>query len=141
MRAKAEAALKTDLTAVICIGETLAQREAGETLSVLTRQLADSVPDGACADRTIVAYEPVWAIGTGLTPTLEQIGEAHGHMRTELENRFGREGAGMRLLYGGSVKPNNAAEIFAVDHVDGGLIGGASLKAGDFGAIIAAFGG
>jgi triosephosphate isomerase (TIM) len=138
IRAKAEAAYAAGLTAVICIGETLLQREGGQTLSVCGSQLSGSVPDGATAANTVVAYEPVWAIGTGLTPTLEQIGQVHGFLRGELIRRFPAQADGIRLLYGGSVKPSNAAEIFAVPDVDGALVGGASLKAADFGAIIAA---
>jgi triosephosphate isomerase len=133
---KAKAGHSAGLIAVICIGETEAQRDAGETLPVLTAQLAESVPHDAMAATVIVAYEPVWAIGTGRTPTLEQIGEAHGHIRNELSARFGGQGEAMRLLYGGSVKPGNAKEIFAIAHVNGGLIGGASLKATDFLGII-----
>jgi triosephosphate isomerase (TIM) len=137
IRAKAEAAYAAGLTAVICIGETLSQRESGQTLSVCGSQLAGSVPDGATAANTVIAYEPVWAIGTGLTPTLDQIAEVHGFLRADLMRRFPGRADGVRLLYGGSVKPSNAAEIFAVPDVDGALVGGASLKAADFGAIIA----
>lgn len=139
VRAKTGTALAEDLIAVVCIGETLAEREAGQTLDVVGTQLAGSLPDNATAETVVVAYEPVWAIGTGLTPTLEQIAEVHDFMRAQLEARFGQElGNGIRLLYGGSVKPSNAAEIFAVSNVDGALVGGASLKAADFGAIVAA---
>jgi len=138
VRAKTEAALDAGLIAVVCIGETLAQREAGETLAVCKTQLAGSLPDRCTAANTVVAYEPVWAIGTGKVPTLDQIGEVHGFLRAELVARFGPEGAGMRLLYGGSVKASNAAEIFALPDVDGALVGGASLKAADFSGIIAA---
>jgi len=136
--AKTQAAWEAGLVAIVCVGETEAQRDAGETLAVVGAQLAGSVPDGATADNTVIAYEPVWAIGTGRTPTLAEIAEVHGHLRAELTRRFGQEAAGMRLLYGGSVKPSNAAEIFAVRDVDGALVGGASLKAADFGAIVAA---
>ncbi len=135
---KAVAAYRAGLTAVICVGETEAERDAGETLAVIGEQLSASVPSSAVAANTVIAYEPVWAIGTGRTPTLEQIAEVHGFLRAELVARFGAQGAEMRLLYGGSVKPSNAAEIFAVADVDGALVGGASLKAADFGAIIAA---
>ncbi|MGS4944559.1 triose-phosphate isomerase [Meridianimarinicoccus sp. RP-17] len=138
VRAKTVAAWHAGLVAVVCIGETLAQREAGETLSVNGTQLSGSLPDGVSAANTVVAYEPVWAIGTGLTPTLDQIAEVHDFLRAQLADRFGAEADGVRLLYGGSVKPANAAEIFAVSNVDGALVGGASLKAADFGAIIAA---
>ena len=136
--AKAAAAWAAGLIAVICVGETEAQRDAGKTLDVVGSQLAGSVPQGATAASTVVAYEPVWAIGTGRTPTLAEIAEVHGHIRARLAARFGAEAAGMRILYGGSVKPSNATEIFAVANVDGALVGGASLKAADFGAIIAA---
>ncbi|ETD84731.1 triose-phosphate isomerase [Rhodobacter capsulatus] len=136
--AKAAAARAAGLVAVICVGETEAQRDAGETLALVGAQLAGSVPDGATAANTVIAYEPVWAIGTGRTPTLEQIAEVHDFMRAELVARFGAEGEGMRLLYGGSVKPSNATEIFATSNVDGALVGGASLKAADFGAILSA---
>lgn len=135
VRAKAQAANAADLTAIICVGETEAERERGETLEVLKRQLAGSIPDGATAERTVVAYEPVWAIGTGVTPTIADVAEAHAFMRRELTSRFGSGGGEMRILYGGSVKPSNARDIMAVEHVDGALIGGASLKAEDFLAI------
>ena len=135
VRAKAEAAYAADLTAVICIGETADERKSGQTLDILKRQLAGSVPDGATAERTVIAYEPVWAIGTGLTPTVADVTEAHAFLRAELIKRFGDVGKKMRLLYGGSVKPSNAKELMAVDNVDGALIGGASLKASDFLAI------
>ncbi|MBS0124373.1 triose-phosphate isomerase [Thetidibacter halocola] len=139
VRAKCKAAWEAGLTAVVCIGETLDEREAGATLDVIGEQLAGSVPDGATGHRLVVAYEPVWAIGTGKVPTLDQIAEVHDFIRARLEKRFG-EGAGLsvRILYGGSVKPGNAAEIFAVSNVDGALVGGASLKAADFVPIIAA---
>ena len=135
--AKAGAAYGSALIAVICVGETERERDAGETLKVIGTQLAGSVPDGATAENTVIAYEPVWAIGTGRTPTLDQIAEVHDFIRAELAKRFD-DAEGFRLLYGGSVKPANAAEIFAVSNVDGALVGGASLKAVDFGAIIAA---
>ncbi len=139
VRAKARAAHRAGLSAIVCLGETEAERDSGRTLAVVGRQLAESLPEGAGAANTVVAYEPVWAIGTGRTPTLEQIGEVHAHLRAALAERLA-DGAGMRILYGGSVKPANAADIFAVPDVDGGLIGGASLKAGDFWAIISAYG-
>jgi triosephosphate isomerase len=135
VRAKAEAAYAADLIAVICIGETADERKSGQTLDILKRQLAGSVPDGAKAERTVIAYEPVWAIGTGLTPTTADVAEAHAFLRAELVKRFGAEGKQMRILYGGSVKPSNARELMAVENVDGALIGGASLKAADFLAI------
>ena len=132
VRAKAEAAWRAGLVAVICVGETEMQRDAGDTLAVVGSQLAGSIPDGATAANTVIAYEPVWAIGTGRTPTLEEINDTHDFIRGELTARFGAAGEGMRALYGGSVKPSNAAEIFACANVDGGLVGGASLKAEDF---------
>ncbi|QLF70380.1 triose-phosphate isomerase [Peteryoungia desertarenae] len=135
VRAKAEAAFAADLTAIVCIGETADERKSGQTLDILKRQLAGSVPDGATAENTVIAYEPVWAIGTGLTPTTADVAEAHAFMRDELVKRFGDEGKRMRILYGGSVKPGNAKELMAVANVDGALIGGASLKASDFLAI------
>lgn len=137
--AKARAAHRAGLCAIVCVGETEAQRDAGQALDVIGTQLAGSVPDCATATNTVVAYEPVWAIGTGRTPTPEQIAEVHAAMRQALVARFG-DGAQFRLLYGGSVKPSNAAQIFAVDHVDGALVGGASLKAADFAPIVAALG-
>ncbi|QMU57448.1 MAG: triose-phosphate isomerase [Boseongicola sp.] len=140
IRAKSEAAWRAGLTAVICIGETLEEREAGQTLDIVGGQLQGSLPNGATAANTVVAYEPVWAIGTGKVPTLEEIGAVHDDIRRRLMARFGSEGEGMRILYGGSVKPSNATEIFAVSNVDGALVGGASLKAADFGGIITALG-
>lgn len=136
--AKSEAAYANNLTAVICIGESLEEREAGKTLDVIGTQLAGSTPDAATGANTVIAYEPVWAIGTGKVPTLEQIAEVHDFMRNQLVERFGEAGNAFRLLYGGSVKPSNATEIFAVSNVDGALVGGASLKASDFNAIITA---
>jgi triosephosphate isomerase len=130
--AKARAAHAAGLIAIICLGETEAERDAGQTLDVVLRQLAESVPEGATAANTVIAYEPVWAIGTGRTPTLEQISEVHDALRANLPD------SAISLLYGGSVKPGNAAEIFAIANVDGALVGGASLKAADFGAIVAA---
>jgi triosephosphate isomerase len=139
VRAKANAAYAADLIAIICIGETAEQRKFGQTLDVLKRQLDGSLPDEAIAANTVIAYEPVWAIGTGLTPTVEDVREAHAFMREELVKRFGGEGRGMRILYGGSVKPSNASELMAIENVDGALIGGASLKASDFLSIYAAY--
>ena len=138
VNAKAKAAYDAGLIAVICIGETLDQRDAGETLDVLGRQLAGSVPATANSENTVIAYEPVWAIGTGLVPTTEQIAQAHEFMRTTLLVSHGSTGQDMRLLYGGSVKGSNANDIFAVANVDGALVGGASLTAADFGPIITA---
>ena len=138
IKAKAEAALAADLIAIVCLGETEAQRDAGETLALCGNQLHGSIPAGATAANVVIAYEPVWAIGTGRTPTLDQIAEVHAFLRAELVRALGEDGHGVRILYGGSVKPSNAAEIFAVKDVDGALVGGASLKAVDFGAIVAA---
>ncbi|RJE79919.1 triose-phosphate isomerase [Paracoccus sp. JM45] len=135
--AKAITAHQAGLVTVICIGETESQRDSGETLQVIATQLAGSVPDCATADNTVIAYEPVWAIGTGRTPTEDQIAEVHALLRDELGARF-TDGANMSLLYGGSVKAANATQIFAIPHVDGALVGGASLKADDFAPIIAA---
>ena len=137
VKAKAAAATAAGLAPVICVGETLAQREAGRTLDIVGRQLAGSLPDGP-ARALVIAYEPVWAIGTGKVPTMVEIAEVHAVLRARLTDRFGTEAAGIRLLYGGSVKPGNAAAIFAVPHVDGALVGGASLKAADFAPIVAA---
>ncbi|MDF1873083.1 triose-phosphate isomerase [Vannielia sp.] len=139
VRAKANAALSAGLTCVICCGESEAERDASNTLDIIGGQLSGSVPDGVTGHNLVVAYEPIWAIGTGRTPTLNQIGEVHDFIRARLERRFG-EGIGrsVRLLYGGSVKPDNAEEIFNVSNVDGALVGGASLKASDFSAIITA---
>ncbi len=139
VRAKTSAALAHGLVPIVCIGETLEERESGSTLSVISAQLTGSLPDDAAPDQLIIAYEPIWAIGTGLTPTTDQIAEAHAHMRAELGKRFGPDEADkFRLLYGGSVKPANAADIFAVADVDGALVGGASLQASDFSPIISA---
>jgi triosephosphate isomerase len=136
---KTEAAWRAELLAIVCVGESEAERDAGQTLDRVAEQLAGSIPDGATAKRLAIAYEPIWAIGTGRTPTLEQIAEVHAHIRAVLTRRFGASvGGGVRLLYGGSVKPGNAAEIFGVANVDGALVGGASLVAADFAAIIAA---
>jgi triosephosphate isomerase len=140
VRAKAEAAWRAGLRAIICVGETLEEREAGRTIDVVGGQIAGSVPDGATSENTVVAYEPVWAIGTGKVPTLEEIGAVHDDLRARLVDRFGVGASEIRLLYGGSVKPSNAGEIFGVSNVDGALVGGASLKAEDFGGIIAALG-
>lgn len=138
VRAKALAAWRAGLVAIVCIGEAEGQRRAGLTLDVIGRQLANSLPDGATATNTVVAYEPVWAIGTGLTPTLDQVREVHAAIRAALTARFGPQGAQMRVLYGGSVKPSNARELLSIDGVNGALVGGASLKAQDFLGIIAA---
>ena len=132
VRAKAEAAWQAGLVAIVCVGETRAEREAGETLAVLSRQLAGSVPEGADAKTMIVAYEPVWAIGTGLTPSPDDVAVAHAHIRAELRRIIGEAASTTRILYGGSVKPSNAVELLGIDNVDGALVGGASLKAADF---------
>ncbi len=132
---KARAAWAAGLTAIICVGETELERDAGAALSIVAGQIDGSVPQGATAANTVVAYEPIWAIGTGRTPTLTEIAEVHDSIRAQLSNRFGADGAQMRILYGGSMKPDNAAEILAIPNVDGGLVGGASLKAADFLAI------
>ena len=138
VRSKAEAAWRAKLIAIVCVGETQAERDAGQALDVVGRQLAESVPGGATAANLVVAYEPVWAIGTGRTPTTKDVEEVHGFIRSKLNERFSQEGSGVRILYGGSVKPSNAAELMAVANVDGALVGGASLKAVDFLAIAAA---
>ncbi len=135
VRHKAEAAWRAGLTAIVCIGETRQQRDSGQTLQICRGQLNGSLPDRARADNLVVAYEPVWAIGTGLTPTAEDVEQIHRFIRDFLTGRFNGEGAMMRILYGGSVKPSNARELMAVPNVNGALIGGASLKAADFLAI------
>ncbi len=135
--AKTLAALRAGLEPIICVGETLAEREAARTLEIVTGQVRGSLPPELVGKAFAVAYEPVWAIGTGLTPTLAQIEEVHVAIRAVLVERFGAEGAGVPILYGGSVKPSNAAEILAVKDVGGALVGGASLKAEDFLGIIA----
>jgi triosephosphate isomerase len=133
VKAKAEAALAAGLKPIICIGETLEQRDAGQTLEVNRGQLHGSLPDGTSAAKVVVAYEPVWAIGTGRTATPEQAQEVHAMIRAELVARLGEsEGNALRILYGGSMNPNNAAELLVQPDIDGGLIGGASLKADDF---------
>lgn len=139
VRAKAEAAWRAGLVAIICIGETRAEREAGRTLDVLTRQLQGSVPPVATSANTVIAYEPVWAIGTGLTPSAADVAEAHAHIRRTLAGLLGDHAERMRILYGGSVKPSNARELLGVANVDGALVGGASLKAADFLGIAEAY--
>jgi len=137
--AKVAAAHGAGLIVIVCIGETETQRDAGQTLDVLSAQLEGSLPPaGLTGANTVVAYEPVWAIGTGRTPTNEEIAAVHSHIRTCLQQRVGSAADQIRLLYGGSMKPENAASILAIGNVDGGLIGGASLKASDFCAIAAA---
>src|SRR5262245_12927037 len=132
VRGKALAARRAGLLAIACVGETRAERDDGRALAVVGGQLDGSLPDGATAENLVVAYEPVWAIGTGLTPTPADVAEMHGFIRERLAARFGTAGEGMRILYGGSVKPSNAKELLAVDNVNGALVGGASLKAEDF---------
>ncbi len=139
VKAKAEAAWRAGLTAIVCVGEQRAEREAGKTLQVVGEQLAGSLPDGATADNLVVAYEPVWAIGTGLTPTPADVAEVHAFIRKTLTDRFHDRGAGVRILYGGSVKPSNAGELLTIAHVNGALVGGASLKAEDFLGIAAVY--
>ncbi|MGV6848141.1 MAG: triose-phosphate isomerase [Marinibacterium sp.] len=141
VKAKAEAAIAAGLTAIVCVGEDLAQRDAGTTLDVIAGQLAGSLPGGASGETLVIAYEPVWAIGTGRVATPDQIAEVHAALRAGLIQHLGTDtGNAIRLLYGGSVKAGNAAEIFAVTDVDGALVGGASLTAADFAPIVAAAG-
>jgi triosephosphate isomerase (TIM) len=135
VRQKAEAVWRAGLTAIVCIGETQHQRDAGQTLDICRGQLNVSLPDGTRSDNLVVAYEPVWAIGTGLTPTVGDVEQIHRFIRDLLIGRFNGEGARIRILYGGSVKPSNAGELMAVANVNGALVGGASLKAADFLAI------
>jgi triosephosphate isomerase len=137
VRQKTEAVWRAGLTAIVCIGETQHQRDAGQALDICRGQLDLSLPDQARADNLVVAYEPVWAIGTGLTPTVGDVQQIHKFIRDFLIARFNGEGARTRILYGGSVKPSNAAELMAVENVNGALVGGASLKAADFLAIAA----
>jgi triosephosphate isomerase len=141
VRAKALAARRAGLMAVVCVGESRDERVAGRTLDVVGAQIAGSLPDGTAAQTLVVAYEPVWAIGTGLTPTPADVAEVHGFIRGKLVERFGAAGEGMRILYGGSVKPSNAKELMGVADVDGALVGGASLKANEFLAIAGVYGG
>jgi triosephosphate isomerase len=139
VKAKAEAALAVGLNAIVCVGETEAQRDAGEAESVVARQLEGSLPRGeGVAAKVTVAYEPVWAIGTGRTPTVDDIGAMHRAIRQRLKALYGQDGAAIRILYGGSVKPENAAELLAADEVGGALVGGASLSAESFLGIVAA---
>ncbi len=135
VRAKELAARRAGLCAIVCVGETRTEREHGDALAVVQTQLDGSIPERATADNLVVAYEPVWAIGSGLTPTPADIAEMHGSIRRLLRSRFAEDGAGMRILYGGSVKPSNAKELLGIADVDGALVGGASLKADEFLAI------
>jgi len=139
VRAKALAAHRAGLTAIMCLGETQKERQDGDTLRVLSTQLKESVPEKSESRNTIIAYEPVWAIGTGLTPSDEEIGAAHSHIRAELTQLLGGGAAPMAILYGGSVKPANAGQLMGIDNVNGALVGGASLKAADFLGIIKAY--
>jgi triosephosphate isomerase len=136
---KARAAWRAGLLAIVCVGETGEERTAGRTLAVVGGQLDGSIPDGATAENLVVAYEPVWAIGTGLTPTQADVAEVHGFIRDRLAARFPADAPGMRILYGGSVKPSNAKELMAVANVDGALVGGASLNPKEFLAIAGAY--
>lgn len=138
VKKKAEAAIRHGLTAVICVGETEAERDAGQALEVVGAQLDGSLADGATGDTVVIAYEPVWAIGTGRTPSVEDVAEVHAFIRTRLKKLLGDEGAKLRILYGGSVKGDNASELLAVADVDGALVGGASLTAAQFVPIITA---
>lgn len=138
VRTKAQAGFAAGLIPIICVGETEAERRDGQAEAVVSRQVAASVPEEARGIDVVIAYEPVWAIGTGLTPTIEDIRQMHGMIRAQLVDRFGESGKAIRLLYGGSMKPGNAREILLVENVNGGLVGGASLLANDFYAIISA---
>ena len=139
VRDKVLAAQKAGLRSIVCIGELFAERRSGDTLKVVGVQLRQSLPDTCGAADIVIAYEPVWAIGSGLTPSVEQISAVHGHIRKALMRRFGDAGAAIRILYGGSVRPSNAAELIAIANVNGALVGGASLKAADFSGIIGAY--
>ena len=138
VQAKATAVLAAGMTAIICVGESEAQRDAGQTLDVVERQLAGSLPAGATSANSVIAYEPVWAIGTGRTPTTTDVRAVHAHLRARLLATMGADGQGVRILYGGSVKASNAAELLAIDDVDGALVGGASLTAEQFLPIVRA---
>jgi triosephosphate isomerase len=139
VRSKAQAAYRAGLVSIICIGETLDERQRGDTLKVISAQVKASVPENSNGDNTVIAYEPVWAIGTGLTPSAGEIGEVHGHIRAELTRHLGETAGSIMILYGGSVKPDNAAQLMAIANVDGALVGGASLRAADFIGIIKAY--
>jgi triosephosphate isomerase (TIM) len=135
VRAKAKAALRAGLMAIICVGETRAERDAGGALAIVGKQLASSIPDNSPLGRIVIAYEPVWAIGTGFTPTPQDIAEMHGFIRERMNQHLPGQGANLRILYGGSVNPANAAELLSVEDVDGALVGGASLSSAEFMAI------
>lgn len=139
VRAKALAAWRAKLTAIVCVGEQRTERDGGQALAIVKRQLAGSLPDGATAENAVIAYEPAWAIGSGLTPTVADVAETHRFIRSQLAARFGKQAAGIRILYGGSVKAANAAELLKAPEVNGALVGGASLKAADFLAIAAVY--
>ncbi|MGB9655338.1 MAG: triose-phosphate isomerase, partial [Pseudolabrys sp.] len=139
VRAKAQAAFRAGLTAIVCVGEQRGQREARKTLEVVGAQLQGSLPDGATAAQLVIAYEPVWAIGSGLTPTPADVAEVHAFIRKRLSDRFSAAGGRIRILYGGSVKPANAGEFLTISDVNGALVGGASLKATDFLGIAAIY--
>jgi len=139
VKAKADAALKAGLTVIVCVGETRAEREAGKAIEVVSTQVRGSLPAGGAPETVVVAYEPVWAIGTGLTPTPANVAEVHAAIRKLLGEVYGAAGAKLRILYGGSVKPANAKELLGLANVDGALVGGASLKAVDFMAIAATY--
>ncbi|HEU4809565.1 MAG TPA: triose-phosphate isomerase [Sphingomicrobium sp.] len=138
VRSKSEAGLRAGLLVILCVGESLLVREAGDAIPTVLRQLEASLPRETDITKMAIAYEPIWAIGTGKTATIDDIDEMHSAIRKQLADRYGEAGEGIRILYGGSVKPNNAAEIFSVMDVDGALVGGASLKASDFVPIIEA---
>lgn len=140
IRSKAEAAHRAGLVPIICIGETAEERQRGETLRVIASQLRRAIPERSPPADTIIAYEPVWAIGTGLTPSIREIGKAHDHIRAELVQLLGTSAASVRILYGGSVKPDNAGNLPGIENVNGALVGGASLRAADFIGIIKAYG-
>jgi triosephosphate isomerase len=139
VRAKAQAAWRAGLIAIVCVGEKRKERDAGRTLQIVGRQLDGSLPDGASASNLVVAYEPVWAIGTGLTPTAADVAEVHAFIRDQLNKRLASQAGGVRILYGGSVKPDNAQQLLTVANVNGALVGGASLKAVDFLGIAAVY--
>lgn len=139
VRRKAERAVDAGLQAIICIGETEEEMLKGATQDVLLRQLQESVPAGSKSGSVVIAYEPVWAIGTGRTPSIDAIADLHSFIRSSIIVSHGDEGSRLRILYGGSVKADNAADIARIDHVNGALVGGASLKSGDFLSIVNAF--